>query len=498
VQLTIMKDLLIAGAEVYRVSGGNVTLVSQLPGQSVLDSDPSTARLLMAHFFYIQEDGYNVVDLSDPVHPKVSAAAVHPDQSTTGKLGDDFFVLLGGGQNFAVYPILWQPGVRKVDSFPATPWMNAARARDGYLYWVGPGWGYKGRTVSMGILEVDDVSSVPSRVVAAMDRPGDQVAWAIELNGSYAYVGTDTELIVYNISAPWSPVQGVVLPAPAISLALSGKYLYAGSNTATATVLLVYDVSDPARPKLVATLSLPDFAYGISAQGGSLSVALGKSGISFYSLANPATPVQTGHFAETVWDVTGDANQLYAAGDTTGLIIYDITSPSSPTTNGIATMAVGNELWGSSYPAALGVTYDPRGIVWTATGKEGRVYGIDVRNPRAPRHVAELETGAGVTVYSAAGTAVAGNHLYIAGNDADFEIAAPQNVGLYGFAQPSPGSIQPDRYDDKAPVGDAPAPPENEPLKSRVLNGREPVQNQGAPAHAGRSFRREKPINSRM
>jgi hypothetical protein len=57
------------------------------------------------------------------------------------------------------------------------------RVRDGYVVWTGPGWGYQGRTISTGIFEVDDVSGPAAEPVAAMDRPGDETGWAIELNG---------------------------------------------------------------------------------------------------------------------------------------------------------------------------------------------------------------------------------------------------------------------------------------------------------------------------
>lgn len=107
-------------------------------------------------------------------------------------------------------------------------------------------------------------------------------------------------------------------------------------------------------------------------------------------------------------------------------------------------------------------------------------------------------TGSGVTIYDAADAAVANDHLYVAGNDADFEITTPQNVGLYGFAQSGPGQIQPDRYAGQPRVANEPAAEAAEPMKSQVLNGREPAEKPDAPPLGGRPFRQARPPNYRM
>ena len=494
--ITVLQDLLVVGGDVYQVSGKSVTLASQLPAYHVLDADPVTKRLLMEPAFTMQEDGYRVVDLSDPGLPRTSATAVHSKQWTSGKLGPDYFVLLNGPQNVGVYPIAWSAGVRKIDSFPASPWMNDLRARDGYLYWTGPGWGARGRSESFGIFEIDDISSAPANVAATMDRPGDQVGWAIELNQHFAYVGTDTELIVYDISSPTAPVQGVVIPSPAISLALVGNYLYAGSNSGKSTQLLIYDVSDPANPKLANSMSLPEFAYGIGAQPGLLALALGKSGLAVYSLSNPAAPVFLAQLGGTVWDVQINQNLLYAAGDYAGLLIYDFSSPKNYTLASQTTLAAGDETYTPGYPAALSVSLDSRGIAWVCSAKEGRVYGLDVRDPGHPRHISEVATGMGVLDYISTAARVWNGRLYVAGNDAAFDVNAPQNVGLYEVRQPRPGQVLPDRYTDHAPVAQDENRP-REPLKARILHGNETPEDSAGKRLYPRAFRADRPTGDR-
>jgi len=474
--VAVLQDVLVVATDVYRVSGGSVTPVSQLPGGVILDTDPANKRLL------VQTDGYRVVDLSDASNPKLSAAVQHAQVYPVGKLGTDYFVMPGANQGLAVYPILWQPGIRRIDNFPASPWMNAARARDGYLFWTGPGWGYKTRTVSIGIFEVDDLSGVAAAPVATMDRPGDQTGWAIELNGRYAYVGTDTELIVYDVTVPAAPSQVTVIPSPAISMALQGQYLYTGSNSGKNRLLQIYDVSSPASPKLVTSLPLPEFAYGLTAQPGWLAVAMGKSGSAIYSLANPTAPLLATTWGDPAWDVAGDKNLLYLAADRYGIEILDVSNPKAVApVSGIVPLAAGNELYGS-FPNATAVSFDPRGIAWVCADN-GALYGVDVRSPARPRPIAML------AVVGCAAATVAGNHVYVAGNDAAFDAAVPQNLGLYQTFQSQPGQILPDRYFDPPPVSQVSEPAE--PLKARVLNGRESERE--THSGAGRPFRRDRP-----
>jgi hypothetical protein len=75
------------------------------------------------------------------------------------------------------------------------------------LYWTGYGFGAQGRSTTRHLFEVVDLSKRPFRTVATFDRPGDQVGWAVELNGRHAYVGTDSELIVYDFTSPSKPVE---------------------------------------------------------------------------------------------------------------------------------------------------------------------------------------------------------------------------------------------------------------------------------------------------
>lgn len=494
-----LQNLLVVGRDVYRVADGQVTPVFELPGYYVVDFDAATKRLLLTRYYSIQGDGYSVADLSDWRNPKVSAATVHPDMFTSGALGPDYFVLAGGGQNVAVYPILFQPSIQLTDTFPASPWWNDLKVRDGYVFATGPGWGYTGRSVSFGLFEVNDVSAGTANLVATLDRPGDQTGWAIELNGRYAYVGTDSSLIVYDITAPTSPAFTYSAFAPAYSLALSGKFLYAGSNKDAEKRLVTYDLSNPAEPRPVSTIILPDFAYGVAVGQGWLAAAMGNAGLAIYSLANPGAPIRVAHLTGTYWDVAGSGNLLYAAAGDMGVVILSLTTLNNPQAVSITSLAIGTELFDDTYPTALAVSYDQRGIVWISTGREGRVFGLDVRDPGNPRHIAQVVTGAGVLVYSASAAEAWNGRLFVAGNNAGFEATAPQNVGLFGAAQPTPAQVLPSRLNEprQASAEAQAKAASREPLKSRELNRRAPAGPDSSDPRDPRPYRQERPGSRR-
>ncbi|MBN9660668.1 MAG: hypothetical protein J0H49_20930 [Acidobacteria bacterium] len=491
--LTVLGDVLVVGGDIYRVSGGKVAKLAEMPWHFVLDSDPLTMRLLMGPDFNLQQDGFRVVDLRDPEHPRSSAPVAHPQQWAQGRLGSDFFVLVGPPQGVTVIPIDWTAGMRKTDSFPASPWTNALRYRDGYLFWTGPGWGYRGRSWTYNLLEVNDMTGPQARLVAAADRPGDQVGWALELVGPYAYVGTDTELIVYDIRVPTAPVELFVVPAPAISITVQGHYLYTGSQDGAQKTLVVYDISVPERPQRIRTVALRDWAYGLAAGPGWLWVALGQNGYAVYSIVNPAAPSPLFDGQSTAWDAAARGNLAYVAADGAGLRILDMTDPSAPRLLSETSLAAGFEAHTQDFPYALSVTLDDRGMAWLTTSREGRVVGVDIRRPEAPRPIAVANTSAGVTIMEAMAAVAVDGRLIISGNDAAFDVARPQNLGLYQVPQTQPGEVLPDRFFDLPPVTQS-AQPEPLPWKARHLNGDQrlrEIETMGA-----RPFRAEGPAST--
>ncbi len=96
--------------------------------------------------------------------------------------------------------------------------------------------------------------------------------------------------------------------------------------------LSVYDVSDPAHPRLVNQISAENgYWNGVWAKGDALYVASGKHGVITFDISNPANPVLTPVQVQENVDahtVLVEGNHLYAMGDPTR--IYDISNPRAP------------------------------------------------------------------------------------------------------------------------------------------------------------------------
>lgn len=448
-----LQDVLVVGGDVYQIVGNSVNLVSQIPTHWILDSDPSTKRLLGELNAFGQGEGIHVVDLSDPANPKLSAAAEFPEFNVSGALGTDYFALGNGAQAVSIYPIVWSGGVRAVDTFQASTGMYALATQGNYLYWTGPGTGAPGtgRVVTSDFFEVVDLSVSPATVVAAVSRPGNKVGYSVAANGRYIYVGTSEELLVYDVGIPAAPVMVMTIPEPAISMTLQGNFLYAGGLTANAGKLVVFDVSNPAVPREIGSQPVANVVWGIAAQAGWLAVALGKSGYQIFSLANPAAPASLFQSNVPAWDVKGSGTLLYVASDFAGLTVMSLAQLANPVLVGQFPLSLGNELSGES-PRALAVTLDPRGIAWVVGSTGGRVYGIDIRQPY-PRLAAEI--GFAYLVFDVqSATAVFNNELIIAGNsNVGLDTGGTFNMGLFRISnQTSPGSIQPDRYNQPPPL----------------------------------------------
>jgi len=106
--------------------------------------------------------------------------------------------------------------------------------------------------------------------------------------------------------------------------------------TAGAKGLVVFDLSDPAKPRQVA-LSEPSNDYFTDAlvNGQTLYVASRRSGVIVFDITNPASPVRMRSVPESVVEVTSlalDANILYAASPAPNseVYVYDVATPAEP------------------------------------------------------------------------------------------------------------------------------------------------------------------------
>jgi hypothetical protein len=156
----------------------------------------------------------------------------------------------------------------------------------------------------------------------------------ITLGGYYAYIATDTGLVVLSLNDPLKPTVVSTLPINDMrASALQFRYLFA----TTAKGLEVVDVTYPERPAIVAAVPLAD-AKRVYAARTYAYVAAGKDGLVIIDIEKPTAPREYQRY--TADGVLNDARDVvvgstnaslfaYVADGVNGLKVVQLTSPDS-------------------------------------------------------------------------------------------------------------------------------------------------------------------------
>jgi hypothetical protein len=125
---------------------------------------------------------------------------------------------------------------------------------------------------------------------------------------------------------------------------------------------------------------------GLHLAGGLLYLAAGEDGLIIYSLANPDTPQEIGHYQdlEDAWDVVVDGHLAYVADEPRGIEILDVSSPAQPQRLGFISWDPVN--------SQAELVRSEAGFVYVAAGKHGLKI-IDARNVNSPVVAAEYKPG---------------------------------------------------------------------------------------------------------
>jgi hypothetical protein len=113
---------------------------------------------------------------------------------------------------------------------------------------------------------------------------------AVDMGGSYAYVGVGPRLVVVDLSNPAVPARiGQTPPLGHIptAITLSQSRCYVGLITGT---LCIVDVGDPAQPRPVGSLQLGDRVVDIAVQDDIAIASTEDAGIYVLDVVSPAHP----------------------------------------------------------------------------------------------------------------------------------------------------------------------------------------------------------------
>jgi CSLREA domain-containing protein len=360
------------------VAGGIAYVADRSIGLRLLDvSDPSApvaVGFLYLSVFdvevagtlaYVGESGLSgsvglrIFDVSDPSDP---------DEVGTFETGGAADVEIAGDLAY-----LASRGLRVVDvSDPAAPvGLGSLLLASGPLEVV-DGVAYTAAG-SAGLL-VTDVSD-PTRPARLGSLP--VAGWDVEVAGDHAYAaglsGGVHGLHVFDVSDPAMPRVGFVeifFGAEIRDVEVVGSFAYLGVYNSG---LHVIDVSDPRAPVQVGWFRVFGPFGEVGVEGG-IACASGIAGMHVIDVSNPYAPTELGLFPERMGDVEIRDGLAYAAG-TAALRVIDLSNPAAPFGLG-----------------ALDGTFqdlEVRGsFVYAGSGTALHV--IDVSDPTAPRRIASL------------------------------------------------------------------------------------------------------------
>lgn len=200
-------------------------------------------------------------------------------------------------------------------------------------------------------------------------------------------------------------------------IALAGDYAYVAG---TSTGLLVLDISDPTTPVLVSSVDLSGVAQRVALGGLHAFVAVGSLGVQVVDVTDPTAPAVVGGLDRdgSVMDVATDGVLLYMA-DGYGLVIVDVSDPANPLVVGELTVP------GSVSRVCL------VGSLAYVSGESAGVHLVDVSTPSSPVLLASFDPGTGVQVADVAaeaGLAYIGHNSGVTVLDVS-DPAQPQAIG---------------------------------------------------------------------
>lgn len=260
---------------------------------------------------------------------------------------------------------------------------------------------------------------------------------SIDFFAGYAYIGASStdgyNFMIIDPSDTNHPIISRVAMPPVNDLDVAGGYVYL-AVTGTTSQLQIIDARDPSQPHIIATRSLPSvtgsYPSGLSVfyYAGRVYVGTHRTAGSEFHIYDATDPTNP-HWLGSIWlnhniyDITVNGNYAYlaASGDTTGVIVLDVSDPTHPVK--VASVAFS----GTEYTQRVFLLGS---LLYAGRRKSGspnqpELIALDVRDPRAPIVIASSSLAANIFGLRS----IAGN-LLVATSDGIFSLAASSSTDM--------------------------------------------------------------------
>jgi hypothetical protein len=343
-RVSYLSDMCVAGKTAFLVCDKSLEVLdvsrpevpSRLCSYTGSDTNAYFSRITVAgRYAYLSEDGFRVVDISNPAQPKAVGILSNAWAECISVRGTYAYLVSGAG-------------LRVVDiANPAQPRLVGTYAPAGFAAKV----------------------AVDGNFAYLAEQP----RWENQDGNHIRYGGG---LVVVDVTDPANPrLAGNLVTGDETyprDVFVSNNRAYCANGSAG---LQIVDVSNPTAPKVIGGCSSNFYAQAVTVSGRHAYLSAGDFGVKVVDISNPASPMLAG-FVETAGsaqDVVVSGSNAYLADGTRGLHILDIRNPRLPT-------ALGNY----------------RGTAQSAVVAGSNVFLVpfqvlNVANPTQPKAVANLE-----------------------------------------------------------------------------------------------------------
>ena len=254
----------------------------------------------------------------------------------------------------------------------------------------------------------------------------------VRVQGDFAYVSRHTDLTIWDVSNPASPLrQGTVeLPEEIWGFRIRGDRAYVGANFFGVAIV---DISNPSSPQILSNHKTLGQAKIGAVYEDRVVLIDHMEGMVMVDVSNETAPTGAGSFFLDGYarDVVTSGKMAYATDSPTGLYVFDLSRPGEPDPVGI--------LHAPGAPRAIEVQREegePSGILAGAGAGNLQIY--DATNPAAPMRAATFETPG-----RAGRVAMSGSHVFVADTQAGVTIvdistpSAPSAAGTFATDAPA-------------------------------------------------------------
>jgi hypothetical protein len=276
--------------------------------------------------------GLLVYDVSSPLAPAASGSyQVIPSAVASAPSGNTLFLALG-------YPLR---GFKTLDMTIPRPALKQAAAGSNYLLYQAATDKYI-YAANGGALDIYDISagSWPQLVSTFVAPQGGTGATAV--SGNILVTG-QAAVSIYDISSPLSPglLASVPIPNYFVDVRFYGSLVYVACS---GFGLKIIDISTPSAPKELGSLAIAGGCTSLASTGSFVLLTHQGGNIAIVDVSDPLAPRQVndvtlmyygpGGSSNSGYDIEIAGNYAYVAEGTGGLIVLDITNPTSPLDKG--------------------------------------------------------------------------------------------------------------------------------------------------------------------